>query len=175
MVLLALATRSKNSQTSPWVSRGGSDGNVHLIQPRRPTQWKTKLLIPRSAVVAAAVSRMYSFADEVTVESTFGGVGPYRCNHGARGLLISARVSLRHIALTRPATVVAQSLASSGRMSRSTWSFKTSSNSCVMVDWKNVVFGHNERRSKSRCACFTMRFCACLRSAQFSIHLGLVM
>ena len=40
---------------------------------------------------------------------------------------------------------------------------------------KNVSFGHNSRRSKSRSACFSMRFCACLRSAQFSIHVGLAM
>ena len=43
---------------SPCASRRSSDGNVQLIQPRRPTFWKTKLQIPRSVVVAAAVSRM---------------------------------------------------------------------------------------------------------------------
>ena len=45
------------------------------------------------------------------------GVAPNRRNHGARGLLISACVSLRHMARIRPATVVAESLASSGRKS----------------------------------------------------------
>ena len=44
---------------TPCASRRGAHGNVQLIQPRRPTLWKTKLQIPRSAVVAATVSRMY--------------------------------------------------------------------------------------------------------------------
>ena len=72
---------------------------------------------------------------------------------------------MRHIALTRPGTVIAQSLASSGRKPKSTWSFETSSNASVMVDWQYVSFGHNARRSTSRSACFTTSFCACLRSA----------
>ena len=62
--------------------------------------------------VEESLLAMQSFADEVTVESLFGGVAPNRRNHGARGLLISACVSLRHMARIRPATVVAQSLAS---------------------------------------------------------------
>ena len=137
---------------APCFSRRGSDSNAQLIQPRRPTPCKTKLQIPRSVVVSAAVCRLcprravsracpiishhahvrilrvlaslvqesllarQSFADEV--ESPFGGVHPNRRNHGARGLLISACVSLRHMARIRPATVVAQSLASSGRKSQ---------------------------------------------------------
>ena len=201
---------------APCVSRRGSDGNVQLIQPRRPTPCKTKLKIPRFAFVAAAVVRMcprraVSRASAMNLSprsrahpprsrqplSTlawknrclpcnrslmkspsslfFGGVAPNRRNHGARGLLISACVSLRHMARIRPATVAAQSLASSGRKSQSTRSFKTSSNASVMVDWQSVSFGHNARRSRSRSACLTMRFCACLRSAQFSIHVGIVM
>ena len=58
------------------------------------------------------------------------------------------------MARIRPATVVAQSLASSGRKSQSTRSCKTSSNASVMVGWQNVSFGHNARRSREHICVF---------------------
>ena len=56
--------------------------------------------------VQESLLAMQSFADDVTVESPFGGVAPIRRNHGTRGLLSSACVSLRHMARIRPATVL---------------------------------------------------------------------
>ena len=131
---------------APCVSRRGSDGNVQLIQPRRPTPCKTKVCrrcggcgshVSASSCVASmsdeslttcassafspasvdvgvqSLLAMQSFADEVTAESLFWRRGPESPQPWCSWLLISACVSLRHMARIRPATVVAQSLASS--------------------------------------------------------------